>query len=343
MTRAFRRPFVLLSITLVLSGCVTDNRSRNVAAEYYNIGNAYADLGQYDKAASAFENALRLDASMVKADFNLALAYGKMKRYDDAAAILNRLLLRDPHNTLLLSTLAWDYHLAGKDGDALAQFDSVIALSPADPDALYNSGIILWKLDRKDEALARLRQLLANSPNDTDALYAAASILLAQDDAAASGEMISRYLEKKPEDVDGWYMAAAGADRLRKYSRELEDFDRIIALDAKQGDAWFGETRLLLTVVEDPQRGMDALSKALDAGFKDPAAIKALLDSPSLLERDKVQAALKDHKLLPETASTTKPDTTPAAKPGTAPAPRSDTTPATKPGATAAPQTAPAR
>ena len=75
---------------------MTDNRSRSVAADYYNIGNAYADLGQYDKAAAAFENALRLDASLVKADFNLALAYGKMKRYDDAAAILKRLLLADP-------------------------------------------------------------------------------------------------------------------------------------------------------------------------------------------------------------------------------------------------------
>jgi tetratricopeptide (TPR) repeat protein len=108
MTRAFRGTFVLLAAVLMLSGCVTDNRSRSVAADYYNIGNAYADLGQYDKAAGAFENALRLDASLVKADFNLALAYGKMKRYDDAAVILKRLLLRDSQNTLLLSTLAWD-------------------------------------------------------------------------------------------------------------------------------------------------------------------------------------------------------------------------------------------
>lgn len=299
MTRVFRLFFALLGVALGFSGCVTDTRSRSVAADYYNIGNAYADLGQYDKAASAYENAVRLDASMVKADFNLALAYGKMKRYDDAAVILKRLLLRDPQNTLILSTLGWDYHLAGKDGDALAQYDAVITMSPADPDALYNSAIILWKLDRKDEALERLRKLLANTPADTDALFAAASILLSQDDPAGSGEMVSRYLEKKPDDVDGWYLAAAGAERQQKYSRELEAFDRIIALDAKQADAWFGEARLLLTVVEDPQRGLDALSKALAAGFHDPAAIKALLDSPALLERDKVEAALKDRKLLP--------------------------------------------
>ena len=320
MTRAFRRTFILLGAALVFSGCVTDSRSRSVAGDYYNIGNAYADLGQYDKAASAFENALRLDASLVKADFNLALAYVKMKRYDDAAVILKRLLLSDPQNTLLLSTLAWNYHLAGKDGNALEQYDAVLTLSPADSDALYNSGIVLWKLDRKDEALARLRKLLANSPEDTDALFATASILLATDNAAGSGEMVSRYLQKKPDDKEGWYLSAAGAERLQKYSQELEAFDRIIALDAKQADAWFGETRLLLTVVEDPQRGLDALSKALDAGFKDPVAIKALLDSPALLERDKVEAALKDRKLMPEAAPAagtpaSPPTVTPAASP----------------------------
>jgi tetratricopeptide (TPR) repeat protein len=300
MVRVFRFMMTLLAAALGLAGCVTDTRTRSVAADYYNIGNAYAELGQYDKAASAYENAVRLDAGMVKADFNLALAYGKMKRYEDAAVILKRLLLNDPQNTLILSTLGWDYHLAGKDGEALAQFDAVITLSPADPDALYNSAIILWKLDRKDEALARLRKLLANSPDDTDALFAAGSILLALDDAAGSGEMASRYLQKKPDDVDGWYMVAAGAERLQKYSRELEAFDRIIALDSKQADAWFGETRLLLTVIEDPQRGLDALSKAFAAGFHDTAAIKALLDSPALLERDKVEAALKERKLMPE-------------------------------------------
>ena len=127
--------------------------------------------------------------------------------------------------------------------------------------------------------------------------------------------MISRYLEKKPDDVEGWYMAAAGAERLQKYSRELEAFDRIIALDAKQADAWFGETRLLLTVIEDPQRGLDALSKALVAGFKDPAAIKALLASPALLERDKVESALKDRKLMPEAPAEASPAAAPAASP----------------------------
>ena len=93
---------------------------------------------------------------------------------------------------------------------------------------------------------------------------------------------------------------AAGAERLKKYARAMEAFDKIVAIDPAQGDAWFGEARLLLTVVEDPERGLETLGKALGAGYKDAKAIKALLDAPGLLERDKVERHLKDKGLLPD-------------------------------------------
>jgi hypothetical protein len=114
-------------------------------------------------------------------------------------------------------------------------------------------------------------------------------------------------------------MVAAGAERQKKYAQAMEAYDKIVAIDPAQGEAWFGETRLLLTVVEDPQRGLDALAKALAAGFKDPKAVKALLDSPGLLERDKVEAALKDRGLLPGSAQPA--DSKPAATPTPNPAP----------------------
>jgi len=292
---------------LALGGCVSSPRDRQVASDYYDLGNAYAELGQYEKAISEFQAALNVDPAFVKADYNLALAYAHAKRTGDAVSVLKRLLAADPQNTQLLSALGWAYHLSGKDEESLVQYKLVISLSPADLNALYNSGIILWKLNRQQEAMDQFTGLLSKSPEDTDALYAAGSLLLSMDDPAASGDMLSRYLAKKPGDTEGWYLVAAGAERQKKYSRALEAYEKIVAIDPAKGDAWFGETRLLLTVVEDPQRGLDALGKALGAGFKDPKAVKALLDSPDLLERDKVEAALKDGGVLPSAQETPPP------------------------------------
>jgi tetratricopeptide (TPR) repeat protein len=337
--RALAARVALCAVLLVLAGCVTGPQNRKVAADYYDIGNAYADLGQYDKAIQYYQTALQVDPSFAKANYNLALAYARMKRTDDAVGVLKQLLLADPKNTQILSTLGWAYHLGGKETEALAQYDAVLGLSPADQDALYNSGIILWKLDRKSEALGRIQKALAISPEDADALYAAGSLYLALDQPADATGMLNRYLDKKPSDIDALFLAAVAAERLQKYSRELDAFDKIIAIDAKQGDAWFGECRLLLTVVEDPSRGLDALSKALEAGFHDQAAIKALLASTELLDRDKVEGLLKDHNQFPppDAASPGTPVGTapagaaaPAPPPGSAPARGSPAAPRSK-------------
>ena len=293
----------ILPFILVIAGCSTNPTNPSLAADYYNVANSYVDLGQYDKAIERYQDELRLDPTLAKANYNLALAYAHLKRTDDAVTILKRLLQNDPENTQFLSTLGWAYHLGGKDEEALAQYSAVLTLSPADVNALYNSGIILWKMKKESEALQKFMSQLALTPDDTDALYAAGALELSLDNAPAASDTLSRYVAKKPGDIDAWYLVAASAERQQKYERALEAYDTIIAADGKQGDALYGEARLLLTVVEDPQRGLDNLTKALSAGFKDTVAIKALLDSSALLDRDKVEAILKTAKLMPEQTS----------------------------------------
>ena len=81
-------------------------------------------------------------------------------------------------------------------------------------------------------------------------------------------------------------------------ARALEAYDRIIAADPAAARAWFGRARLLLTVVEDPQRGLADLRRALEAGFSDTEAAAALVANESLLSREEVEKALTERGLL---------------------------------------------
>ncbi len=74
-------------------------------------------------------------------------------------------------------------------------------------------------------------------------------------------------------------------------------------MNPKEPRAWFGQARLLLTVIEDPDKGIAALQKALELGFNDREAIKVLLASPGLQARDQVEAALKTRSLLPDSGA----------------------------------------
>lgn len=53
---------------------------------YYNMGNAYADLGEYQNAIDSYQQAIKLDPTLSKPHNNLGLAYAALNRLDEAAA-----------------------------------------------------------------------------------------------------------------------------------------------------------------------------------------------------------------------------------------------------------------
>jgi tetratricopeptide (TPR) repeat protein len=53
---------------------------------FYNMGNAYADLGQYQEASEAYQQAIKLNPELSKPHNNLGLAYAALDRVADAAA-----------------------------------------------------------------------------------------------------------------------------------------------------------------------------------------------------------------------------------------------------------------
>jgi tetratricopeptide (TPR) repeat protein len=308
-------PAAFFVMTALLAGCATGPSYKDIAAEYYNVGNAYFDIGQFDKAAKFYSDAMRLDPSLTLARYNLALTLIQAQKYQDGEKLLIDLLAGDPQNTTVLATLGWAYHAEGKDEEALARYDRILEISPENQNALYNSALLLWKMDHKDQAVDRYKKLLAIAPDNEDALYGIGSLLLSLDDPQTAIEYLNRYLQHKPDDADAQLLLADGYERLKKYSQALEAYDKITTSNSKEPRAWFGKARLLLTVIEDPDKGLNALNQALQLGFHDMDAIKTLLDSPQLQSRDDIEAALKAKDMLPKEEpapqGTTPPDQTP--------------------------------
>ena len=68
--------------------------------------------------------------------------------------------------------------------------------------------------------------------------------------------------------------------------------DEVICGFGRTGNMWG-------TITFGLKPDMISCAKALSSGYHDKDAVKALLASPQLLEKDKVQEALKEHDLLP--------------------------------------------
>lgn len=296
------RAAVIAAATLVCS-CVSAPERRAVAEEYYNLGNAQFAAGKVQRAVALFELSIRTDPSLLQAHYNLSLALLKLGRGEEAMRRLDDLLARDPDNMMVVSLKGFAAYQLGRMDEALARYEQVLARNPGDRDALYNKALVLQKLGRPQEAVLALRAVADRSPADDLALAALLRIARVHQEAKAwdgVAASLERYLEWKPQDAAALLDLAAAYRAQQKHQAAMDIYRRVAALAPEKVEAWIGQAELLLTVLEDPESGLQVLERALRGGFQDRSRLAALLADERLQDRERVRLAVSRWGLLEE-------------------------------------------
>jgi tetratricopeptide (TPR) repeat protein len=288
----------LIFLILLLVSCVTGVTPKDLAVDYYNLGNAYFNIQKYEEAIIFYERAIELDQELLKAQFNLAHSLIKTNQISEALERLILLQEKDPDNLSIKELIAYCHHLLGDDEKALEIYSDILNISPGNIHALYNKAIILWKMEDFDEAEEYFRQVLQFMPDDTDTLFSLGQLLFEIEKKEEAIEYIEQYLQLKPEDIKASKLLATVYTQLEKYYKVLEIYDEIITIDDTQAEVWFEKARILLTKIEDPEKGLTSLQQAIDLEFNDKEKTKQLLEDPDLLEKETVEELLKENNLL---------------------------------------------
>jgi tetratricopeptide (TPR) repeat protein len=297
--------FITIAILALFAvSCVTSVSGKDLAKEYYNLGNAYFAIKRYKDAIEFYQKSLAYDEGAAKASFNMASSYIALGNPDKAIEILQSLLAQDPRNTALYGLIAYAQHVKGDDDGATANYLKVLELQPEERDALYNLGIIYWKKKEFGKAEGYLRILLKASGDDAKALFGLGSLLLDEGKAEDAVGFFNQYLEVKPEDTAAYLAVARAYTALKQYLKALESYEKAIALDASLKDAWFYRADILLNKAEDPDKGATSLEQALGLGFNNMTAITDLVKAVAagrLLdnEKNRVYVLLKKKNLMP--------------------------------------------
>lgn len=310
MTRLRAAPALLLSAFLsavflcpaALVSCATAPASAAASAaalEWYEVGNAWYDAGKWERAGEAYSRALALDPKLDAASFNILRALAEGGDYEGALRAADLLLSKDPGNVRVLAAKAYVLSRRGEPAAALAVYEELLSLAPFAPDAVYNAAWLKAEAGDEEGAAADLRRLVEARPEDSGALALYARLLArlgrreealaAHERLKAQGKADAAALER----LGGLY--AEGRD----FAKALEALAAATAADGKRASAWFALARLRLVEAEDGKGGLEALAKALEAGFADKAAAAALLGERNLVEREAVSKALREKGLAP--------------------------------------------
>ena len=137
----------------------------------YKIGQISLALGLKDKAYSAFNDVLHLDASFVPVYEDLAKMKFNDGDYDSAFSILNEAQVKDPFNCEVMNLIGVIYSIRGENDMALNYLDRAIMLDSANTKALYNKALIYIKTEDYEKVIECLSRIYKQNALESGLSY----------------------------------------------------------------------------------------------------------------------------------------------------------------------------
>ena len=198
---------LLLGWTAALSGRALQSRAqaqkpaaRRQASEpgaeairLNNLGVAYMDRQQSEKALHLFEQAYALDPKLDAARLNQGIALLNLQRHDRARQILLEVAKAKPKNPRVWYNLGLLEKARGQDQAALEDFGRVAEIDPADADAHYFLGVLRAQLRQYDRAIAAFERALTLNPLHVSAEFGLAQACQRSGDSACAKVHLARF------------------------------------------------------------------------------------------------------------------------------------------------------
>lgn len=270
-------PFIPLILLLMFS-CQSTMSRGDLAKEYFNIGNAFYDLGEVEKAVEYYKRATSLDKSLMSANYNLARAYLEQGQLEKGRAILNLLLEKDPENVLVLETLGYSWYKDSNREKAKAFYLKALSYNESDQSVLYNLGLIALEDEDVPAAENYLTTLYRINP-DGPVTLRLGEIALEKGEGEKALAYYDQFLKKNSSDIEALNAVIDAYILQKRYIDAVARADQLLALlpaDKKQ-DLYFKKAKVLFLEMHDYNQGMTAMTGALDNGYNDKEAIKVLL------------------------------------------------------------------
>jgi tetratricopeptide (TPR) repeat protein len=220
----------LLKEAKILSARYPDN-----ALTQYILGNAYAKLGFFPDAATAFHEAIKLKPDYIDAWFNLGWAYSKSGNLPEAVGVFQQLVKLSPNDPQVWENLAGVYAAQGHQADAIGAYKKAIELKPDFADAYFKLGAAYAGQTQYPEAINAFRMALKYQPENPDAWFNLGVVSEQQNEHNESILFFTQSLKLKPNYAEAWgglvraYLNLHQTDKAGEAAREMKKIDPVKA------------------------------------------------------------------------------------------------------------------
>jgi len=217
----------------------TEGKPQDPAMAQDELGYAYLNMGQYDLAVGAFEDALRLEPDNASYRRHLGSAYYWQGKTDETTpstqldlAIVQYEKARSlaPDDSLLLTVLGGSYQEAGRAEEALRAFEEAVESAPCDSSALLLLASQYSGLGRQADAEAAFQRLVQLDPRPSVGWQYLGTTAFMREDYEAAANAYRAAVAADPRSADVHYGLGTSLLSLGDYAGAEEAYRQAKAL-----------------------------------------------------------------------------------------------------------------
>ncbi len=156
----------------IITGCTAlinsgRGNAKGLSEAAYNRGNAYARIGDFDRAIADYDEAIRLNPTMATAFDNRGRAYSEKNQFERAVADYDEAIRLNPNSAVTLHNRCWAQLALGRTSDALSDCNESLRIKPQDAGTLSTRGFAHLRAGAFDKAILDYDAALQNDPKMT--------------------------------------------------------------------------------------------------------------------------------------------------------------------------------
>ena len=160
---------VIISCTAVISRGLVDQN--DLATAYKNRGDAYDDVGQYERALEDYDRAVTINPLDAEAFNSRGATYIALERFELAIENFDRALSINPSSAVAHGNRCFTNAVLGKFEQALSDCNEALRIKPKYTGAYASRALAYLKLKRYDDSIADYTAVIKSQPDNPYALF----------------------------------------------------------------------------------------------------------------------------------------------------------------------------
>jgi tetratricopeptide (TPR) repeat protein len=211
-----------------------------------NLGYTCFCAGQVDRSFSAFDRAIEIDPSYKHAWYNKGYALHGVDRLEEAIVCYKKAVDIDSRDRVLLNNLGNAMYNLGRYADSIPMFVEAINVDPDYEIAWNNIGNALERMGIFKEAIPFHDRSLEIRPDFDYALYAKGVCKGATGEPEEGYDLILESLDLNPSYDEAWKARASLALMLGRLDDALASVERSVTINPRSCDGWTDRGDILL-------------------------------------------------------------------------------------------------